>query len=63
MTFVERLTAAEAEVRRLDILLATLVDRLREHDKFGADVYEHDHDENRIRAETIRPLIDRPLAP
>jgi hypothetical protein len=63
VTFVERLTAAEAEVRRLDILIGTLVDTLRKHDKFGADIYERDHDENRIRPETTRPVIDRPLAP
>ena len=63
VTFVERLTAAEAEVRRLDILVVTLVDMLRKHDTFGADIYERDHDENRIRPETIRPVIDRPPAP
>lgn len=63
VTFVERLTAAEAEVRRLDILVATLIDLLRPHDKFGAEIYERDHDENVIRPETIRPVIDRPLAP
>lgn len=63
VTFVERLTAAEAEVRRLDILIATLVDMLKTHDAFGAEIYERDHDENRIRPETIRPVIDRPLAP
>jgi hypothetical protein len=63
VTFVERLTAAEAEVRRLDILVATSVDTLRKHDTFGADVHERDHNENRIRPETVRPVIDRPLAP
>lgn len=63
VTFVERLTAAEAEVRRLDILVATLVDALRKHDTFGADIHERDHNENRIRPETVRPVIDRPLAP
>lgn len=63
VTFVERLTAAEAEVRRLDILVSTLVDTLRKHDTFGADIYERDHDENRIRPETVRSVIDRPLAP
>jgi len=63
VTFVERLTAAEAEVRRLDLLVTTLVDALRKHDNFGAEIYERDHNENRIRPETIRPVIDRPLAP
>jgi hypothetical protein len=63
VTFVERLNAAEAEVRRLDILIATLVDALRNHDKLNADIYERDHNENRISPETIRPVVDRPLAP
>lgn len=63
VTFVERLTAAEAEVRRLDILIAALVDGLRKHDVIGADIYERDHNENRVLPETIRPVIDRPLAP
>lgn len=63
VTFVERLTAAEAEVRRLDILVGTLVDTLRKHDTFAAHIHECDHDENRIRPDTVRPVIDRPLAP
>jgi hypothetical protein len=62
-TFVERLTAAESEVRRLDILVANVVDALRKHDTFGADIYEREHSEARIRPETVRPVIDRPLAP
>lgn len=56
VTFVERLTAAEAEVRRLDILIAEVVDALRMHDKFGADIYDRRHDEERIRPETVRPV-------
>lgn len=63
VTFVERLTAAEAEVQRLDILLATTIERLREHNNTLADVYEQEHDEERIRGETVRPTIDRPQAP
>jgi hypothetical protein len=63
VTFVERLTAAESEVRRLDILVATLIDGLRKHDNIGADIYERHHNEERIRPETVRPVIDRPLAP
>ena len=57
VTFVERLTAAEAEVRRLDILVASLVDALSKHDALGADIYERDHNENRVSPETIRPVI------
>jgi hypothetical protein len=60
---VERLTAAESEVRRLDILVAELVDALRKHDKFGADIYDRQHDEERIRPENVPPVVDRPLAP
>ena len=63
VTFVERLTAAESEVRRLDVLVAELVDDLKKHDKFGADIYDRRHDEERIRPETVRPVVDRPLAP
>ncbi len=63
VTFVERLTAAESEVRRLDILVAELVDDLKKHDKFGAEIYDRRHDEERIRPETVRPVVDRPLAP
>lgn len=63
VTFVERLTAAEAEVRRLDVLIATLVDGLRTHDTFAADIYERRHNEERITPETVRPIVDRPLAP
>jgi hypothetical protein len=60
---VERLTAAESEVYRLDILVAELIDALRKHDMFDADTYERRHDEERIRPETVRPVVDRPLAP
>ena len=58
VTFVERLTAAEAEVRRPDILVAKLVDDLKRHDKCGADIYDRRHDEKRIRPETVRPVVD-----
>jgi hypothetical protein len=61
VAFVERLMAAEAEVQRLDILVATLVDLLRKHDQNAAEAYEHD--DERIRPETVRPVVDRPLAP
>ena len=60
VTFVERLTAAESEVRRLDILVAKLVDSLRTHDKFAAEISEREHDQERIRPETVRPIVDRP---
>jgi hypothetical protein len=63
VSFVERLMAAEAEVQRLDILVANLVDLVRKHDVNAADAYEHEHDDERVRPETVRPVVDRPLAP
>lgn len=63
VTFYERLTAAEAEVRRLDILVAELIDALKKHEPFTADALEDRHNDERIRPETERPVIDRPLAP
>lgn len=39
VTFCERLTAAEAEVRRLNILLAEVIDELRQHNAVHADGY------------------------
>jgi hypothetical protein len=63
VSFYERLTAAEAEVRRLDILVAKLIDTTKEHNPFQAEIFEREHDEERIRPETLRPVVDRPLAP
>ena len=63
VSFYERLTAAKAEVRRLDILVAKLIDTIKEHNTFHAEIFDREHDEGRIRPETVRPLIDRPLAP
>lgn len=63
VTFYERLVAADAEIRRLDILVAKLVDVVRENNPMQADVLEQEHDDERIRPETIRPVVDRPLAP
>jgi hypothetical protein len=62
-TFVKRLTAAEAEVRRLDILIARMVDALRPHRALEADCFEREHNKERIRPDTVRPVVDRPLAP
>lgn len=63
VTFVERLTAAEAEVQRLDILVARIIDALRPHHAFDAEHFEQEHEKERVRPETIRPVVDRPLAP
>ncbi len=63
VTFCERLTAAEAEVRRLDILIARVIDTLKQHDAIYADISEREHNEERISPERVRPVVDRPLAP
>lgn len=63
VTFHERLNAAEAEVRRLDVLVARLIDSAREkgNDLF-ADFMEEEHNKERITAEKIRPVVERPLS-
>jgi hypothetical protein len=63
VTFVERLVAAEAEVRRLGILIARVIDTLSQHDAIHADIYEREHNEERINPANVRPVVDRPLAP
>jgi hypothetical protein len=64
VTFHERLEAAEAEVRRLDVLVATLIDGARTHGQEGfANAMEREHNEEWITAEWIRPVVDRPLKP
>lgn len=64
VTMQERLAAAEAEVRRLDLLVTRLVDQLREngHSNF-AEVIADVHEEERITAANYRPVVDRPLKP
>lgn len=64
VTFHERLAAAEAEVRRLDILVARLIDSARSKgDTIFADVMEEEHNRDRITPERVRPVPDRPLSP
>ncbi|MEW1812517.1 hypothetical protein AB0284_17650 [Pseudarthrobacter phenanthrenivorans] len=63
VTAHERLLAAEAEVKRLDILLAEAVDRLRRMDEGAAEMIEREHEEERITAYAIRPVPQRPLKP
>ncbi|WP_447002334.1 hypothetical protein ACRAKI_21665 [Saccharothrix isguenensis] len=64
VTMQERLAAAEAEVQRLDVLVARLVDQLKGkgHSIF-ADVIERVHEEERITPANYRPVVDRPLKP
>ncbi len=64
VTFQERLTAAEAENQRLDILLARAIDALKEADRsIIAEVLETEHEHERITPERARPIVERPLSP
>lgn len=64
VTLQERLAAAEAEVRRLDELLARVLDELKSHNhSIVAEVIESEHVEERITPEKLRPVVDRPLKP
>ena len=63
-TIQERLGAAEAEVQRLNELIARLIDELTAADRsFVADRFARLHDEERITAANYRPVVDRPLKP
>lgn len=64
VTLQERIDAAEAEVRRLDELLARVIDQLKAHEhSLVAEIIEQEHVEGRITPETVRPVVDRPLKP
>lgn len=64
VTFQERLLAAEAETRRLDLLVTELVAALeRAGDKIMATAYADEHERDRITPEKARPVVDRPLDP
>ncbi|MDQ0676554.1 hypothetical protein QFZ36_004180 [Pseudarthrobacter siccitolerans] len=63
VTAHERLLAAEAEVNRLDVLLAWSVDYIRRIDESTAAMIEKEHEEDRITSYNIRPVPQRPLEP
>lgn len=63
VNFHERLTAAEAEVERLDILVARLIDIIKQHDEFSAKILAEENEQDRITPESVRPVVDRPLDP
>ncbi|OXM56161.1 hypothetical protein CFP71_14660 [Amycolatopsis thailandensis] len=64
VTMQERLAAAEAEVQRLDVLIARLIDQMKEHEySHFAEIMERVHEEERITAANYRPVVDRPLKP
>lgn len=59
----ERLLAAEAEIQRLDTLLASALTSLRQFNKHWADAYTQEHENERITPYSIRPIPERPLQP
>ncbi|GHJ50610.1 hypothetical protein Cs7R123_79520 [Catellatospora sp. TT07R-123] len=62
VTFQERLIAAEAEARRLDLLVTELIAALeRAGDKTRAIHFSDEHEQDRITPEKSRPVVDRPL--
>jgi hypothetical protein len=63
VTIHERLLAAEAEVKRLDVLLAWSVDCLRRVNESTAAAIEEEHEKDRITPYNIRPVPERPLEP
>lgn len=65
VTAHERLTAAEAENERLDILLQRAIDALAgaSDGEMLAKALAEEHERDRITAYTVRPVVDRPLHP
>lgn len=63
-TLQERLGAAEAENRRLDEFITRLFEELKRLGHTQAvNCLIHDYEEGRIRPESFRPVVDRPLKP
>lgn len=63
VTFQERLTAAEAEMRRLEGLLVRTIDIVKRSDVRTAEDIERELDAERILPENVRPVVDRPIPP
>lgn len=64
VSFQERLEAAEAEVHRLDELLARAADACRDNKvAHVAEWIDEEHERDRITPHTVRPVVDRPLDP
>lgn len=62
VTADERRRAAEAEARRLDLLVTEVITALAHHDKSYADSFAREHETKRITPARVRPQIDRPLS-
>lgn len=63
VTAHEQRVTAEAEVQRLKVLCAELIDSLREFRPHWPDAFDERLRRDRIKPETIRPLVERPLDP
>lgn len=64
VSFLERLEAAEAEVHRLDELIARAADTFRSNKlDHHADWLDEEHERDRITPYTVRPIVERPLHP
>lgn len=64
VSYQERLAAAEAETRRLDVVLARAIDDLRASGKdIFAGFLEEEHERRRITPARVRPMVERPLSP
>ena len=64
VSFQERLDAAEAESRRLDVLVTRLIDALKaKGDEIFANYLEEEWEDERITPEKLRPVVERPLHP
>jgi hypothetical protein len=64
VTQQERLQAAEAEVRRLDILVAKVIQALTEAGaEQAARTFTEEHERDRITPYTVRPSVDEPASP
>lgn len=64
VTLQERLSAAEAEVHRLDGLLVRALSELKTHDhSIVADSIERAHIDERIMPENVRPVTGHPVGP
>ncbi|KZM70502.1 hypothetical protein AWN90_38585 [Nocardia terpenica] len=63
VTTYERVTAAEAEVLRLDRIVRRLLDVVRDHNHILAEVIEREHETERITPANVRPEIERPKHP
>ncbi|MFT4109499.1 hypothetical protein [Propionicimonas sp.] len=64
VSFQERLEAAEAELHRLDELIARAADAFRDNKlDHHAKWLDEEHERDRITPHTIRPIVDRPIDP